>query len=78
MGWSCAFSITPQAWMESMQSIVWNPSQDGMKSTQGVGWNRVAGNVPLVMPYAYGDYILTYGEIIYQGCGLDKKDILAF
>jgi len=35
--------------MKSMQSIVWNPSQDGMESTQGVGWNQAAeGNI-------YGD-----------------------
>ncbi len=26
-----------------------------------------------VMPYAYGDYILTYGEITYQSFGLDRK-----
>ena len=26
-----------------------------------------------VMPYAYGDYILTCGEITYQSFGLDKK-----
>ena len=26
-----------------------------------------------VMPYAYGDYILTCGEIPYQSFGLDKK-----
>ena len=25
------------------------------------------------MPYAYGDYILTFGEIPYQSFGLDKK-----
>ena len=26
-----------------------------------------------VMPYAYGDYILTCGEIPYQSFGLDRK-----
>ena len=43
--------------MKSMQSIVWNPSQDGMESTQGVGWNQAAENTPTVMPYAFGDAI---------------------
>jgi len=41
--------ITAKPCMKSMQSIVWNPSQDGMESTQGVGWNQAAEG------YIYGD-----------------------
>ena len=26
-----------------------------------------------MMPYAFGDYILTFGEITYQSFGLDRK-----
>ena len=30
-------------------------------------------NAPAVMPYAFGDYILTCGEITCQSFGLDRK-----
>ena len=35
---SCATSRR-EACMESMQSIVWNPLQDGMESMQSIVWN---------------------------------------
>ena len=45
-------TITPKACIESMQSIVWNPLQDGMESSPE--------NAPSVMPCAYGDTIHAY------------------
>ena len=49
-------------------SLVWNHGNAvyGIKPQENARWR--------VMPYAYGDSILTYGEIPYQSFGLDKKE----
>ena len=58
-------SITPKACMESMQSIVWNPLQDGMESSR--------------RKCTFGDamrlrrYHTRLRVIPYQACGLNKK-----
>ena len=67
--------ITPKACMESAtccgmelaRSAVWNQHGvlHGIKPKENARWR--------VMPYAYGDSILTCGEITYQSFGLDKK-----
>ena len=57
--------ITPKACMESMQSIVWNPLQDGMESSR--------------RKCTFGDsmrlrrYHTRWRVITYQACGLNKK-----
>ena len=57
--------ITPKACMESMQSIVWNPLQDGMESSR--------------RKCTFGDamrlrrYHTRLRVIPYQACGLNKK-----
>ncbi len=61
---SCATSRR-EACMESMQSIVWNPLQDGMESSR--------------RKYTFGDamclwqYHTRLRVIPYQACGLNKK-----
>ena len=71
--------ITPKACMESAtccgmelaRSAVWNHHEVmyGINPKENARWR--------VMPYAYGDYILTCGEIPYQSFGLDnKKELL--
>ena len=67
--------ITPRAWMESAtccgmelaRSAVWNHHEVmyGINPKENARWH--------VMPYAYGNSILTCGEITYQSFGLDKK-----
>ena len=53
--------------MELARSAVWNQHEVmyGINPKENARWR--------VMPYAYGDYILTCGEITYQSFGLDKK-----
>jgi hypothetical protein len=53
--------------MELARSAVWNHHEVmyGINPKENARWR--------VMPYAYGDYILTCGEIPYQSFGLDKK-----
>ena len=61
---SCATSLR-EACMESMQSIVWNPLQDGMESSR--------------RKCTFGDsmrlrrYHTRWRVITYQACGLNKK-----
>ena len=72
---STSRQITPRAWMESAtccgmewaRSAVWNHHEVmyGINPKENTRWR--------VMPYAYGDSILTCGEITYQSFGLDKK-----
>jgi hypothetical protein len=57
--------------MELARSAVWNHHEVmyGINPKENARWR--------VMPYAYGDYILTCGEIPYQSFGLDnKKELL--
>ena len=53
--------------MELARSAVWNHHEVmyGINPKENARWR--------VMPYAYGDSILTCGEITYQSFGLDKK-----
>ena len=53
--------------MELARSAVWNHHEVmyGINPKKNARWR--------VMPYAYGDYILTCGEIPYQSFGLDNK-----
>ena len=53
--------------MESRRRSEWNHHEVmyGINPKENARWR--------VMPYAYGDYILTCGEITYQSFGLDKK-----
>ena len=53
--------------MELARSAVWNHHEVmyGINPKGNARWR--------VMPYAYGDSILTCGEITYQSFGLDKK-----
>ena len=53
--------------MEWARSAVWNHHEVmyGINPKENTRWR--------VMPYAYGDSILTCGEITYQSFGLDKK-----
>ena len=59
---------------KSRRRRVWNPQLVAV-------WNQTVGlyvinpkeNAPAVMPYAFGDYILTCGEITCQSFGLDRK-----
>ena len=53
--------------MESRRRSVWNHHEVmyGINPKENARWR--------VMPYAYGDSILTCGEITYQSFGLDKK-----
>jgi len=53
--------------MELARSAVWNQHEVlyGINPKENARWR--------VMPYAYGDSILTCGEIPYQSFGLDKK-----
>ena len=53
--------------MELARSAVWNHHEVmyGINPKENARWR--------VMPYAYGDYILTCGEIPYQSFGLDNK-----
>ena len=65
VGFGLSYQITPKACMESMQSIVWNPLQDGMESSR--------------RKCTFGDamrlrrYHTRLRVIPYQACGLDKK-----
>ena len=59
--------------MKSMQSIVWNPSQDGMESTQGVGWNQAAEKCTFGDAIRLRRYHTRSRVIPYQAYGLDKK-----
>ena len=54
--------------MELARSAVWNHHEVmyGINPKENARWR--------VMPYAYGDSILTCGEITYQSFGLDKKE----
>ena len=54
--------------MESRRRREWNHHEVmyGINPKENARWR--------VMPYAYGDYILTCGEITYQSFGLDKKE----
>ncbi len=45
----------------------------GIKASALYGINPKEDTRYRVMPYAYGDYILTCGEITYQSFGLDRK-----
>ena len=53
--------------MESSRRDVWNHGNAvyGIDPKENTRWR--------VMPYAFGDYILTCGEMTYQSFGLDKK-----
>ena len=53
--------------MESRQSLVWNQHEvlNVINPKKDTRWR--------VMPYAFGDYILTCGEITCQSFGLDRK-----
>ena len=53
--------------MELARSAVWNHHgvMYGINPKENARWR--------VMPYAYGDSILTCGEITYQSFGLDKN-----
>ena len=57
--------------MELARSAVWNHHEVmyGINPKENARWR--------VMPYAYGDSILTFGEITYQSFGLDNENPLS-
>ena len=61
--------------VKSRRSRGWNPQLVcGMESTRSVVCNQSKEDTRWrVMPYAFGDYILTCGEITCQSFGLDRK-----
>ena len=60
-----------------MQSIVCNPTKSEWNQHEVLNEiNPKEDTRWRVMPYAFGDYILTCGEITYQSFGLDKNKAL--